>query len=72
VQTFKGGLEPRERQQLTFQPRTAEWSDAQLKVLPNAELRMTVMSFADAAGEGVIGGDNVGLDLKRKVRVALQ
>jgi hypothetical protein len=72
VQTFKGGLEPRERQQLSFQPRTAEWSDAQLKVLPNAELKVTVMNFADATGEKVIGVDSVSLDLKRKVRAALQ
>jgi hypothetical protein len=72
VQTFKGGLEPREKQQLTLQPRTAEWSDPQLKVLPNAELKVTVVNFEDATGERVIAVDRDGLDLKRKVRAALQ
>jgi hypothetical protein len=72
VQTFKGGLEPREKQQLTLQPRTAEWSDPQLKVLPNAELRVTVVNFEDATGEKVIAVDSGNLDLKRQVRAALQ
>ena len=72
VQTFKGGLEPREKQQITLQPRTAEWSDPQLKVLPNAELRVAVVNFEDATGEKVIAVDSGNLDLKRKVRVALQ
>jgi hypothetical protein len=72
VQTFKGGLEPREKQQLNLQPRTAEWSDPQLKVLPNAELKVTVVNFEDATGEKVIAVDSDNLDLKRKVRAALQ
>jgi hypothetical protein len=72
VQTFKGGLEPREKQQLTLQPRTAEWSDPQLKVLPNAELKVAVLNFEDATGEKVIAVDSGNLDLKRQVRAALQ
>ena len=36
------------------------------------ELKVTVMYFADATGEKVIGVDSVSLDLKRKVRAALQ
>jgi hypothetical protein len=72
VQTFKGGLEPREKQQITMQPRTAEWSDPQLKVLPSAELKVAVVNFDDATGEKVIAVDSGNLDLKRKVRTALQ
>jgi hypothetical protein len=72
VQTFKGGLEPREKQQLTLQPRTADWSDPQLKVLPNAELKVTAVNFEDATGERVIAIDSGNLDLKRQVRAALQ
>jgi hypothetical protein len=41
-------------------------------VLPNAELKVTVMNFADATEEKVIRIDNVSLDLKRKVRAARQ
>jgi hypothetical protein len=72
VQTFKGGLEPREKQQITLQPRTAEWSDPQLKVLPNAELKVAVVNFEDATGEKVIAVDGGNQDLRRQVRAALQ
>jgi hypothetical protein len=40
-------------------------------VLPNAELKVTVVNFEDAAGEKVIAVDSDNLDLKRKVRAAL-
>jgi hypothetical protein len=72
VQTFRGGLEPREKQQLTLQPRSADWSASQLKDLPNAELKVVVTNFEDANGEKVIVVDSGSLDLKRKVRAALQ
>lgn len=72
VQTFKGGLEPREKQQLTLQPRYGDWNDPQLKDLPNAELRVVVTNFEDANGDKVIAVDSNSLELKRKVRAALQ
>ena len=71
VQTFKGGLEPHEKQQLTLQPR-GQWSDPQLKDLYNAELKVTVTNFEDANGAKVIAVDSDQLDLERKVRAALQ
>jgi hypothetical protein len=71
VQTFKGGLEPHEKQQLTLQPR-GQWSDPQLKDLYNAELKVTVTNFEDANGAKVIAVDSDQLDLKRKIRAALQ
>jgi hypothetical protein len=39
VETFKGGLEPRERQQLTLQPRFGDWNDRQLKYCPTPNSR---------------------------------
>ena len=72
VQTFKGGLEPREKQQLTIQPRNGDWNDPQLKDLSNAALKVTVTNFEDANGERVVAFDSNGLDVKRKVRAALQ
>jgi len=72
VQTFKGGLEPREKQQLTIQPRSGEWNDPQLKDLSNAQLKVAVTNFEDASGERMIAIDNKGLDVKRKVRAALR
>ena len=72
VQTFKGGLEPREKQRLTLQPRYGGWNDPQLKYLPDAELKVVVTNFEDANGEKVIAVDTNSLDLKRKVRAALQ
>jgi hypothetical protein len=71
VQTFKGGLEPREKQQLTMQP-WGDWRDPKLKDSYNAELKVTVTNFEDANGERVIAVDSDQLDLKRKVRAALQ
>jgi len=70
VQTFKGGLEPREKQQLTFQPR-GDWNDKQLKDMPNAELKVTVVNFDNANGERMITVDSDSLDFKRKVRASL-
>ncbi|MGD0846957.1 hypothetical protein, partial [Bradyrhizobium sp.] len=70
VQTFKGGLEPREKQQLTFQPR-GDWNDKQLKDMPNAELKVTVVNFDNANGERMITVDSDSLEFKRKVRAAL-
>ena len=72
VQTFKGGLEPREKQQLTLQPRNGDWNDPQLKDLSNAVLKVAVTNFEDASGERVIAIDSNGLDVKRKVRAALR
>jgi hypothetical protein len=71
VQVFKGGLEPREKQQLTIQPRFGNWNDPQLKDLPDAELKVVVMNFEDANGQNVIAVDNESLEQKRKVRAAL-
>lgn len=71
VQTFKGGLEPREKQQLTLQPRVGGWNDPQLEYLPNAELKVTVINFADMNGQKMIADDIDRLDLKRKVRAEL-
>jgi hypothetical protein len=72
VQTFKGGLEPREKQQLTLQPGYADWRDPQLKYLPNAQLKVVVTNFEDANGTKMIAVDSDTLDLKRKARAALQ
>lgn len=72
VQFFRGGLEPREKQQLTFQPRHGDWNDPQLKDLPNAKLKVVVTNFEDANGQKVIAADTNSLDLKREVRAALQ
>jgi len=72
VQTFKGGLEPREKQQLTFQPRNGDWNDQQLKYLTNAELKVVVTNFEDANGQRVLPTDSDDLELKRKVRAMLQ
>jgi hypothetical protein len=71
VQVFKGGLEPREKQQLTLQPRYGEWSDPQLKYLPDAELKVVVTNFEDASGERATAVDAGSLDAKRKVLAAL-
>lgn len=71
VQTFKGGLEPREKQQITLQPR-GNWYDPQLKDLPDAELKVVMLNLEDANGEKVVAVDRDSLDLKRKVRAALQ
>jgi hypothetical protein len=71
VQTFKGGLEPREKQQLSFQP-NGDWRDPQLKYLPDAQLKVVVANFEDANGNKMIAVDSDTLDLKRKARAALQ
>lgn len=71
IQTFKGGLEPREKRQLSLQP-YGDWSDPQLKNLPNAELKVAVLNFEDANGQRVIGVDRGSLELKRRVLGALQ
>jgi hypothetical protein len=72
VQTFKGGLEPRERQQLSIPPRSGDWSDKQLRDVPNVELKVVVVNFEDANGQRVITVDSDVLDFKRKVRALLQ
>jgi len=72
VQTFKGGLEPREKQQLTYQPRSGEWNDKQLKYLPDATLKVVATNFEDANGARMIAVDSDLLDMKRKVRASLQ
>jgi hypothetical protein len=48
---FKGGLEPRERQRMTFESLAGEWSDKNLSGLTNAKLKLTVTNFEDASGE---------------------
>jgi len=72
VQTFKGGLEPRERQQITLQPPYGEWNDPQLKDLPDAELKVAVINYEDANGEKMIVVNSDGLEFRRKVRAMLQ
>jgi len=72
VQTFKGGLEPHEKQQLTLQPQFGDWNDPQLKDVYDAELKLTVTNFEDANGERVIAVDSDGLEMKRKVRDELR
>jgi len=72
VQTFRGGLEPRERQQLSIPPRPGDWNDKQLRDLPNVELKVVVVNFEDANGQKVIAVDSDILDLKRKVRALLR
>ena len=71
IQAFKGGLEPREKRQLSLLP-PGEWNDPQLKNLPNAELKVDVINFEDANGQKMIGIDRDSLELRRKVRAALQ
>jgi hypothetical protein len=68
---FRGGLEPREKQQITVEPRNGEWNDKQLKDLYKAELRMTVANFEYTNGQKVIAVDSDLLDYKRGVRAAL-
>ena len=70
IEVFKGGLEPREKRQLSPQP-VGAWSDPQLKYLPDAVLKVDVLNYEDADGEKVIGVDTESLDLKRKVRALL-
>jgi hypothetical protein len=72
VQTFKGGLEPREKQQVTPPVNFGGWNDPQLKYLPNAELKVVVTNVEDANGARMIAVDSDSLELKRKVRAALQ
>lgn len=70
VEVFKGGLEPREKRQLSLHP-TGAWSDPQLKYLPDAVLKVEVLNYEDADGEKMVGVDTETLELKRKVRAAL-
>lgn len=70
VEAFKGGLEPREKRQLTFQPR-GDWSDSQLQYLPDAVLKVDVLNYEDANGQKMISVDRRSLELMRKVRAAL-
>jgi hypothetical protein len=72
VRIFKGGLEPREKQRLTLEPRYGEWNDKQLRDLSNAELKVVVTNFEDANGEKAVAVDSESLEVKRKVRAALQ
>jgi hypothetical protein len=72
VQTFKGGLEPREKKEITFQPPAGAWNDPQLQYLPNAELKVSVINFTDANDVRATAVDKDSLDLKRKVLAALQ
>jgi hypothetical protein len=72
VRSFRGGLEPRERQRVTLEPRFGEWNDRQLKDLYNADLKVTVTNFEDVNGEKHLGLDIDSLDVKRKVRTSLQ
>jgi hypothetical protein len=71
VQEFKGGLEPRERRQLSFQRLYNDWRDPQLKYLPKAELKVAVTNFTNASGERMVVVDARRLELERKVRAEL-
>jgi len=70
IEVFKGGLEPREKRQLSLQPAGA-WSDPQLKYLPDAVLKVEVLNYEDADGQKMIGVDTESLELKRRVRASL-
>jgi hypothetical protein len=70
IEVFKGGLEPREKRQLSLQPR-GDWSDPQLKYLPDAVLKVDVLNYEDANGQKMIDVDGGSLELKRMVRAAL-
>jgi hypothetical protein len=71
VQNFKGGLEPREKQQVILQP-YGDWNDRQLKDLPNAELKVVVTNIEDANGQRMIAVDSNNLEVKRRVLASLQ
>lgn len=71
VQNFTGGLEPREKRDLTV-PSAGQWNDPQLKDLVNAELKVVVLNFADANGRLIIPVDRYRLDQERKIRSLLQ
>jgi len=70
--SFKGGLEPREKKQMKFEPTNGEWADKSLSDLTNAELKLTVINYEDASGEKVIAIDSNSLEVRRKVRSLLQ
>ena len=72
VETFRGGLEPREKQQLTFQPSYAQWNDPQLKYLSDAELKVVVTNYIDANEQKAVAVDTDSLEVKRKVLAALR
>jgi hypothetical protein len=69
--TFRGGLEPRERLQVTLDPNSGGWNDRQLKDVYNADLKIVVTNFEDANGQKAIAVDSDQLDFKRRVRAAL-
>jgi uncharacterized protein DUF6694 len=69
--SFKGGLEPRERQLITYEPRSGDWSDKQLRDLYKAELKVAVSNFEYTNGQKMIAVDGDLLDYKRRVRAAL-
>jgi|SRR6185437_16241691 hypothetical protein len=71
VQNFKGGLEPREKQLLTF-PVSGDWRDPQLQYLSGAELKVSVANFNDANGERVVAFDSERLELERKILAELK
>jgi hypothetical protein len=70
--SFKGGLEPREKKQMKFEPTSGEWADKSLSDLTNPELKLTVINYEDASGEKVIAIDGNSLEVRRKVRSLLQ
>jgi hypothetical protein len=71
VQEFKGGLEPREKRQLSFRQLYNDWRDPQLRYLPKAELKVAVTNFTNANGERMAVVDARRLELERKVRTEL-
>jgi hypothetical protein len=71
LRNFKGGLEPREKQEIIYEPRGGEWNDKQLKDLYQAELKVTVANFEYTNGQRMIAIDSDLLDYKRRVRAAL-
>jgi uncharacterized protein DUF6694 len=71
LRSFKGGLEPREKQQITYEPRNTEWNDKQLRDLYKAELKVAVVNLEYTNGQRMIVVDSDLLDYKRRVRAAL-
>ena len=70
IEAFKGGLEPHEKRKISLQP-WGDWSDPQLRYLPDAVLKVDVLNYEDANGQRMVGTDPNSLELKRKVRAAL-
>jgi hypothetical protein len=71
VQEFKGGLEPREKRNISLQQLSGNWRDPQLQYQPNAELKVIVSNFTNVNGVMVVAFDSERLELERRVRAEL-